>query len=364
MLDTVIADGLGTKTKTKVTDDNFLAVATKPYFVRTNQIRAFTNPDYGINMNINATPTGTPLKIHNGLDTVEWTASSIIGTWDFESTTQKKAGSKSIDGTSTVNNDTCQFLNPAGDVDLNNYVSISGWIYIGNWPAQGVKELNIYGWDSGTASIVGTSINLGNYVNTGTLNVWQKFSVNLTDMLLNTATIDSIRINTVDLGIGAAIDFYIDEFQLESPGAGGSPTEYKIEPNTGTLLNVHSITMAAVDLYDGTLANSGVMKLEYDKLLGQTLTTGITYKRLNKNVIEFAISLASIADILSLPGMTVDSYGTDGTNTVMTLSYNYAEPVILDPRFRDYLSFTINDDLSTMIRLRALANCTEEIIGQ
>ncbi len=49
--------------------------------------RFFSNPDFGINMNLDAGFTGTPELIHNGINTTEYTGSSIQGSkFTFNST--------------------------------------------------------------------------------------------------------------------------------------------------------------------------------------------------------------------------------------------------------------------------------------
>lgn len=54
------------------------------------------NPVYGADMNVDVGFTGTPDKIHDGIDSVLWTASAISGTWDFSSTTHAKQGVSTV----------------------------------------------------------------------------------------------------------------------------------------------------------------------------------------------------------------------------------------------------------------------------
>ena len=56
-------------------------------------------------MNVDGSVGGSADGVHNGTDSVLWTGSAISGTWDFASTAQAKAGTKSIDATATANGD-------------------------------------------------------------------------------------------------------------------------------------------------------------------------------------------------------------------------------------------------------------------
>jgi hypothetical protein len=60
------------------------------------------------------------------------------------------------------------------------------------------------------------------------------------------------------------------------------------------------------------------------------------------------------------PGSTIESYGSDGTNTFLKLLVDLKEPIVLKSENADKLSFVISDDLSGLLKLVISANCKEE----
>jgi len=54
-------------------------------------------------------------------------------------------------------------------------------------------------------------------------------------------------------------------------------------------------------------------------------------------------------------------YGSDGTNTWVTIRANHWEPLLLKAENEDSLSFLVNDDLSGLLHFRISAACRKEI---
>jgi len=48
----------------------------------------------------------------------------------------------------------------------------------------------------------------------------------------------------------------------------------------------------------------------------------------------------------------VDGYGSDGTNSWMTVNVPFLEPLKLDPMAKDRLSITVSEDLTGLLHLR------------
>ena len=103
--------------------------------------------------------------------------------------------------------------------------------------------------------------------------------------------------------------------------------------------------------------------LAYNKLLGETLVSGIDYTRTQDDEIVFTRTIKSILDLLQLPGTEITAQGSDGTNTFITIRATHSEPLILKSEDDDVLSWTISDDLSGLLQLRISAGCYEEIRG-
>jgi len=343
---------------------NALAVATRPLKTFENKDIYFQNETYGAEMNQNVATGGTPIHIHDGTDNIYWTASAISGNWVFDSTDQNHtpAGSKSIDATGTTNNSIAQIAKGSSQ-DLTGYVSITGWIYISSWSAAGTKHIELYGWDTGTGLIVGNSVNIDDYINTGQIGSWQKFTINLKDFGIKNKTIDSIRIQTTTTAV--APNYYLDDIQIEETGA---PLEYNIQPETDTWLHIHEISMVLADAYTGTITglddgteNTTMQALSYNKILGVSeLDSGIIYKHTANGNTKFSYNMKSLADILDNTCSRIITSGSDRINTFIKICFVYTEPIILKWEEMDKLSFTISDDLSGLLRFRIKAGCKEE----
>ena len=358
MISTKISNGLGRNIHAEVTEKNALKVATYDFYEYETLGRFFRNDTYGINMAVNASPTGTPERIHNGTDDDYWIGSAITGVWIFDSTDQAYSGSKSVDGTQTSHNSQCQFYrstNPVSIFDLTNSTSISGWIYLETWPITGVKELNFIGWNILTGA-VGTVVNLGNYINTGIFNEWQKFTITLEDMSLVGQSIDSVRLQNISSGPGSPIDFYIDALQIDSAIGSISPRDYLLSAPAGYIMYVDALSGVVVDAHDPTLADSTMPKLSYDKILGNAFEIGMLYRRIQNGVVVAARPIRSVLDLLSFTGITIKGPYSDGINTVMQMNTKFKYPMVLDSRELDAISVLIAEDFSVFKELRWFAN--------
>jgi hypothetical protein len=337
-------------------EENAVAVATRELKSYTNKIKFFTNFEYGYNMNIATEFSGALELIHNGTDNVYWTASSISGVWDFDSTDQAHTGTRSIDATRTYNDNTAQIAK--GSTITLSGVAITGWIYLSSWDDRGTKGIHLYGWDTSTSTVVGNEVNLKNYIDIGSMGNWQKFVVSLSDMNLVGETIDAIRIKTVDIGTGVAPNYYLDDIQIEGVG---TPVEFKIEPNSNTWLHVNTYSILLVDAYSPVLTDSTMPYFSYDKLLGvATLINGILYRRVVNYKIPLAFPFRNLSEILMFPGARIESYGSDGTNTFLKILVDLKEPIVLKSETKDKISFILSDDLSGLLKLVISANCKEE----
>jgi len=264
------------------------------------------------------------------------------------------SSAQAIDATTTTNNDIAQLTRGAGAIDLSAYVSITGWIYITAWPGTGTKSVNFKGWNTGTGLIVGLEVNLGSYINTASLNVWQQFSIPLTDMNLQASSIDAFRITTVDLGPGAPPDYFLDLIVIEQAGAGGGPFQYDISLEKGALFYANSLKISMARPYDTTEANGTMPGLGYDDLLGATLTSGLLFQIIKDKKITLSASIMNFADMIYLPGYDLKDMMYDGTNTFVTIEIKFDVPYILDRREEDGMRFVVQDDLSSFVFFRAV----------
>jgi hypothetical protein len=95
-----------------------------------NGVRFATNDDYGTDMAQNWAAGGTPLGIHDGIDSSLWTGSNITGAKvTFNSTDRAAPGSNSVKIDNAAVNDVWQWDN-GSNVDLTSYASITIWINV------------------------------------------------------------------------------------------------------------------------------------------------------------------------------------------------------------------------------------------
>lgn len=358
-IDNYITDPKNHKNAHVVTHDdkdsnNALVVATHPLKKFDHAVKPFTNPLFGSAINV-AVDFGTPTIIY--AENAEWTTSAISGTWDFASTDFAQAGSVSVDATSTADNDIAQFDNGA-DLDLSDSVSITGWIYITRWDVIGTRGINITGWDTGTGLPVGKTVDLVNFIEIAVLNIWQQFSIVLSDMDLVGETIDSLRVTTTHTGGAQPPNYYLDTIQIETKGA-IDPQTFAIKADLGTWLHVLDFAIFIANNDFDSTADGGVNNvtsptlpnIPYDSLLGETLQVGLLYQFRRDDDIIFNHIIRDLSDFLFIPGATVGDYGCTGrTNTWM----------VLKSENNEQLCIIISEDLSGLDVLKSAANCKIE----
>jgi hypothetical protein len=287
-IDVVISDGCGAGVASGVHSKPDippgLIVYNEPYRTQIAQTKAFLSETTGgLNANVDASFSGTPDGIHNGTDSVLWTASALSGTWDFASTTQAQAGTKSIEAINTVNNDEAQ-LERGSTITPSDYEAMTGYIYITAWPGSGTKDVELRARLAGVD--VGNSVNLSDYITVGTLNTWQKFTIPLADLGLGGDPIDQLIVKTIDIGGGAAPDYYLDTLQWEETGS----EIFSVTADTGSKFYGTDMTIVMADAYDGTLASASHPNIKYNQLLGLSkLTNGIVFRLTADDTVRFNV---------------------------------------------------------------------------
>jgi hypothetical protein len=354
-----LSDGQGTNGEVAVVKRGELPsgpiVYTEQYRQGVPRTTALVNPTYGADMNQNATFGGTEDGIHDGTDSVLWTGSNLVGAnFVFDSTAQARAGTKSVDATATVNADEALFSR-ASAIDSDSYVALTGSIYITSWPTSGTKDISLRVRLAGAD--VGNTLNLADYIDTTTFNVWEDFAIPIEDFGLLGSNMDQFVVQTVDIGGGAAPNYYLDELQWEETGGLES---FAVEARADTRYSITTMTIALADAYASTLADGTHQKIPYDALLGvSALTTGIGFKLTTDDIIRFNSVFKNHMDFMGFPG-TIAQSGGDGTNTWLTYNITFDPPFVLDSRKGDKLESTIAEDLSGLLRLRVLVRGQEE----
>ena len=440
-------------------EENALVVATRPLKTFTNRVNFFFSGELGINMNVAAVFTGTPLNIHNGLDKTQWTATPIVGgdhwdpddnnhhakdscinvldyndlsgetitisinntvtvitegvdynaetsndvtatniatfmdtiigisatssanvvtlftddEYDIDNLTENSssadltATARCIQATGTVNNDVLEIKTTGANLDLSDYTALTGWIYLTAWDTRGTKGVEIELWLNNLMAENTVKADLGNFIDTGLFNVWQKFTIPFSEFSGSGSIIDSFRFRTIDIGAGQPPDYYMDYLQIQETG---TIRNYNIEPKLGTWLYVEEFTYSFAAAYDGGSKvedadaywkSNNLSYIPYNGFLSlNKLSDGITFKQIRNNVILQSSVIRQMMDILQLPGTSINSSGSDGTNTWLTISHKLIEPLLLKSEDDDKLTFSISDDLSNLLHFRVVAGCREE----
>ena len=343
-------------------------MATRPLKEFENQVKFFTNPTYGIDLNIgagfNIGGGGSAEVIYEDNVPGEWLTSIIVGGgFDFLSTIEVYSGTYSVDATTSTNNDTFQFDN-GSSFDLTNYSAIQGAVYLTSWSIAGIKQVNLYGWDT-SLGVIGNTVDIGNYINTGLLNTWQIFTISLSDMGLAGASIDAIRVINIDLGPGGPPEYYLDAVSLEesdlvTSGGGLGVVSYEIVPDKEKWLRVSTLNITMAAAYDSSIINGTMPGLPYDTFLGVPATSGIVYQRWQNGEITTNFVVTKLIDFLSFPGTEIRSMGYDNTTTFFTLELPIVEPTLLKYESNDRISISISDDFSSLDYFRISAGTQEE----
>jgi hypothetical protein len=329
------------------TEKEGLVVATRGLKKYEPYLSFFINPTYGIDMNVNAAYSGSPEYVHDGTDNSYWTGTAISGVkFTFNSSAQNNTpgGSYSVLSNRSVTGNTAQFAK-GSSLDLSGYVALTFYVYVDdNWVDD--DSVIIFGWDTATSAMVGSSVAIEDYIDYGSFDKWQKAAVPLGQMSLTGETIDAIRVEVADTS-GLPPAFFLDDIQFEESG---TPLEYTIQPENGTWLYPRRLRLVAAAAYDTDEANGTVPGLAYDDLLGTALTNGIVTAIGGDFPLSFPVR--QLSDFLQFPGASIDTIH-DGTNTLITYSREYTDHTVLRSEDEDKVSIIIQDDLSGYLLMRA-----------
>lgn len=322
---------------------NGLVVYTTPYEVDNYEAITGADVDGNTNLAINGTAyAATVENIHNGIDNAYWTSSATTGTWTFNSATQAHSGTNSISGVATVGGDVARFDAPAS-IDSADYEFMIGWIYITSLgTGGGTKALNVQVYNSSDVAL-GNTVNIYDYVNLAQLNVWQKFEIPLSDFGSLGNDLDRMDLLVVNTS-GQAVDFYLDDWTIESVGG----REFFIKPTNSELTHITKLefTIAATD---ATTRDNDLNPIGFG--FGSALTNGLKFKRNQTGYPVVDYDIMNNLQMLSFPGAKLEWLIGDGTTAAVKFSLNYPVALELNNLNNDYLSITVADNLSSNISI-------------
>lgn len=322
---------------------------------------AFFNPTFGIDMNINAAFSGTPEPVHNGIDSTEWTGSAIVGTdYTFNSTNQANTGTRSVEINAAGVNDIAQFLNPAGSIDFSvtPFVALTLFIRVeNNWSAG--DSISLYGYDTVGAAQVGSKVLLESFFNETAQGVFQQLTILLTDMNLQSSTIDAFRIQT-ESRQGTAPLWYIDDWQIEQTG---EPVVYQVVPIPDSIFELTNLRVIFADTTPTTLSDGTMPLLDYELFLSEPAKSiGIIFRIISSGEIVFQSQSRQLSDLLSFG--SINNLFSTGTKTYIDIDIDFNEitTLRLDSRTFDRMEIILAEDWRGLDLFRVIASVQVEQI--
>ncbi len=275
----------------------------------------------------------------------EWPGTAVTGSWNFTT---------DISLTDGDNGDEARFDNAFTSV-MSNYTAVTGKITLTTWNEINNSLLLSF---SLAGVLQGNAVDLNDYIDTGLLGTQQNFVIPKADLGLSTQTVDDMNLFLVRTG-GPKVVVDLDDIQLEK--AGGSIV-YKATTPKGTLFHINELRLGLADNITGIVANGTMHGLAYDDFMGITspLSNGIVFQRVQNGEVNFSVTINQLGDFLATGSNIVNAI-SDGTNTFITLLIEFPKPIILNGNKDDFLSFTVNDDLSGLLQFTAAARGALEV---
>ncbi len=117
-----------------------------------------------------------------------------------------------------------------------------------------------------------------------------------------------------------------------------------------------------VDAYTGILADASMPVIPYNGFLGVPLLDGgIVYQRIEDGDPVLTAIVHQLFDFIKLPGAEMVGFGSDGTNTWVSMKIVTIGDVRLKAETNDKLKITLSDDLSGLLEFQISVGCREEI---
>jgi len=311
-----------------------LVVFTETFDEQLIQFEHLTNDDYGVDMTQNAGFGGTPELVHDGIDAIAWTGSSVVGTdVTFDNTARPHTGTKAVLVNAPDIDDVWQFLR-ASSVDLTAYTALTLWVNIDRrWDAG--DSFSLYGWDTASGLMVGTPVLLEDYMNEATYDVWHKLVIPLQNMGLESSSVDAFRMQKV-ASQGQSPRFYIDDFQIEETG---TPIDYRYTPPDGTPVEIAALRVS--------IADSVTAVSEWNKLLGvAALATGMRVAITSNGKALFDGTFSHLMDFLKFPGVKYET-SVGAATTWLTIELPLpTTPFKMRKEKGDGVLWSIQDDMT------------------
>ncbi len=285
-----------------------------------------------------------------------WTGNAVQGTWNFADSGKVTITTANNNDEALFNTDTIRrwgmddFTALTGKVDLDTYDSTLNTILI-EFGVNGVT--------------VGNNVNLNDIIDIGDF-AEQSFSIPLSSFGLVAQEINDLRITITRSG-GTRPTIKFDDLQIEGI-EGVNPATFISKTPFGTIFHVQEVRAQFIDNISGTVTgladgteNATMPGLSYNKILGVSkLTNGIVVTRVQDGIVKDAFVFRQLSDLLTAGG-EVRSLFSDGTNTFLSVTITFPEPIVMNGNTDSFISITINDDLSGLLQFTASVRGSIEI---
>ncbi len=274
-----------------------------------------------------------------------WVGAAVQGSWLF-------SDSGKVTLTSGANADTATFdANSAAAYDPVNFTAFTGKIDLDNYnPANNsiLLQFDLNGTN------VGNQIDLNDFISTGNF-AQQNFVVTTDELGLDSGQLfNGLTVTFTRFG-GPQGAFKLDQLQFE---ASGTPAVFKVQAVPGTILYISDFLISFSDNVASTVTDGTMPGIDHNAFFGvSSLTNGLLVQVSIKGRVVFSFLAKNFGNFLS-SGATFITTISNGTNSYATLVVPFKNPVIFTGD--DFVSITINDDLSGLTEFTALARAATE----
>ena len=189
--------------------------------------------------------------------------------------------------------------------------------------------------------IVGTSINVNDFINTGTLNTWQKYVIPKSAMGLNGSIIDQLVFTTIST-LGTPPDYYLDTLNIEQSGS----IAFTFQPDIGQIFEVDTVEFTFAD---------NITVIEPEQIMSlASLVTGIRVRTVIDGITRFSGGSTTFTDLLSGGGNIVSTIIGATSSTIKLASGPPGVFIRFNGNTGDNYSIVLSDDYTGLTTFRAL----------
>lgn len=299
-------------------------------------------------MNVNGLAAGAQLVVWNGTGGADtggdWTVS---GSGSEQAAADAGSGTNGWDsGVIGANNET-DFDNGSELAVTGTYDVLTFMLQPKSYPNNANLQIQ---WRNGVGAVIGTTLNVENYVSNMDLDVWQQVTIPIGDFNL-TADVQVLRV----VYKTGSQHHYIDDVELQASGGAG-PYTFRVQSPTGSVYHAERLIIVV------SAADVGWASTAFANIAGG-LASGLLLKYHNTTVPEtfWTINARDNAELFGQFEAWND-INFDGGEQLVAFSINpdLSSVILIDDD--DVIDIIIRDDLSSLTSVRAYLHYGKEII--